>query len=257
MKVEGLVSIVTGGASGLGEAAVKRLVEEGSKVVIADMDEERGNKLAGQYDSSKVIFVKTDVTKEEDVKNLVDKTLEKFGKIHVLINCAGIVAHGHIFSKSTTADVFKKIMQVNVIGTFNVSKAVAHVMVKQEPIGETKERGVIINVSSIAGLEGARGMSIYSASKGAIIGMTVPMARDLGSSGVRVITIAPGIMITEMARPILESKDPQTETLKKITALGRFGEAHEFAETCIGMIKSSYITGAVIRLDGGNRYPHL
>lgn len=257
MKVEGLVAIVTGGASGLGEATVKKLIEEGSKVVIADRDEEKGNKLASQYDSSKVIFVKTDVTKEEDVKNVVAKTLEKFGKIHVLVNSAGVAVQGHIFSKDTTMDLFKKVMQINVIGTFNMSKAVAEVMVKQDPIGETKERGVIINVASIAGIDGARNMSIYSASKGAIVGMTLPMARDLGKSGVRVVTIAPGIMETEMAKPITENKDPRIDIFKQITALGRFGYAYEFADACIGMIKSSYISGAIIRLDGGNRFPHL
>jgi len=253
MKIEGLVAIVTGGASGLGEATVKRFVEEGCKVVIADVQENLGKNLEQQLGNDKVLFVKTDVSSEESVDNLVKKTVEKFGGVHIVVNCAGVLHAGHILSKSCTAKDFTRLLNINVLGTFNVSKAAAKVMASQKALNDKEERGIIINVASVAGFEGQKGQTIYGGTKGAIIAMTAPLARDLGKFGIRVMTIAPGIFQTPMAKAL----DKFAETFKRTTPLGRLGDPAEFADQCVALSKNSYMTGTVVRLDGGITLPHL
>jgi len=255
MKLEGRVAVVTGGASGLGEAAVKRFVKEGCKVVIGDLQEERGKALAQSLgDESKVIFVKTNVTDEASVQNLIDTAVKSFGGLHILVNSAGVLTAGSIISKKCTAKEYTRVFSINVLGTFNVSKAASAVMIKQEPLEGKGERGVIINVASVAGFEGQIGQTIYAGTKGAIIGMTLPMARDLGKFGVRVMTVAPGVYETPMGDQI----DKKFHDKYAAEApLGRLGNPPEFAELCVGIAANTYLTGTVIRVDGGLRLGYL
>jgi len=174
--------------------------------------------------------------------------VEKFGSVHIVVNSAGILHVGHILSKAASAKDFIKILNVNVVGSFNVAKAAAAVMVKQQPLNDKGERGLIINVASVAGYEGQKGQTIYGGTKGAIIGMTTPLARDLGKYGIRVMTIAPGIFATPMGKSFDEKL---VEYFKKTNPLGRLGDPTEFADQCVALAKNSYMTGTVVRLDGG------
>jgi NAD(P)-dependent dehydrogenase (short-subunit alcohol dehydrogenase family) len=253
MKIEGLVAIVTGGASGLGEATVLRFIEEGVKVVIADVQEELGKKLEEKLGKSKAIFVKTDVSSEEAVDNLVKKAVETFGGVHIVVNSAGVLHAGNILSKNCTAKDYLRLLNINVLGTFNVSKAAAKVMSEQKVLNDKGERGIIINVASVAGFEGQRGQVIYGGTKGAIIGMTVPMARDLGKFGIRVMTIAPGVFMTPMGKDL----EKYAEVFKKVSPLGRLGDPPEFADQCVALCKNGFMTGTTVRLDGGMILPHL
>lgn len=254
MKLEGSVAIVTGGASGLGEATVKRLISEGCKVVIADLQEERGKALVDSFGSEKSLFVKTNVADEASVQNLIDKTIEKFGGFQIVINSAGVFHNGSILSKKCTSKDFLRLLSINVVGTFNVSKAAATHMVKQPTLNDKGERGVIITVASVAGFEGQSGQTIYGGTKGAILGMTLPMARDLGKFGVRVVTVAPGPFYTPMGDQI----DPKfIDAFNKATPLGRLGDPVEFADICVSACRNSYLTGTSIRVDGGLRLGHL
>ena len=255
MKLEGKVAIVTGGASGLGEATVRRFIKEGCKVVIADLQEERGKNLAKSLgDESKVLFIKTNVADEASVQNLVDTTTQKFGALHIVVNSAGVLHAGNILSKKCSAKDYHRVFSINVIGTFNLSKAASLVMAKQQPIEEKGERGLIINVASVAGFEGQTGQTIYAGTKGAIIGMTLPLARDLGKLGIRVITIAPGTFQTPMGDQIDKKF---FEKYEKETPLGRLGDPTEFADICVGVTTNSFLTGTVIRIDGGMRLGYL
>jgi len=255
MKLEGKVAIITGGASGLGEATVRRYIKEGCRVVIADLQEERGIKLAQSLgDESKVIFIQTNVSDETSVQKLVDTTVQKFGTLHIVVNCAGVLHAGNILSKKCTAKDYQRVFSINVIGTFNLAKAASLVMAKQQPIDDKNERGVIINVASVAGFEGQTGQTIYAGTKGAIIGMTLPLARDLGKLGIRVITVAPGVFLTPMGDQIDKRF---VEQYAKETPLGRLGDPSEFADICVGVTTNSYLTGTVVRVDGGMRLGYL
>ena len=220
MKIDkSLVAIVTGGASGLGRATVELLRSMQAQVVIADLNEDLGNELAKKLECE---FFKTNVIDEKNVQDLFKFTIEKYKRVHVIVNCAGIISAGTlIYSKGVvSSDVMEKVLKINVIGTLNVSKYGAKIMSEQEEING--ERGVIINVASVAGIEGQKGQVVYSASKGALIGMTLPMARDLGKYKIRVMTIAPGIFETPMGSGISQK---YIELMNKNTPLGRLGNA--------------------------------
>eukprot|EP01017_Pseudomicrothorax_dubius_P006860 TRINITY_DN1203_c0_g2_i1.p1 TRINITY_DN1203_c0_g2~~TRINITY_DN1203_c0_g2_i1.p1 ORF type:complete len:266 (-),score=78.32 TRINITY_DN1203_c0_g2_i1:138-935(-) len=265
MKLEGLVAIVTGGASGLGEAAVRALLDANVRVVIADINDRQGELISKSAGDDKCVYIKTDITNEDNVRELIEKTVSLFGALHIVVNCAGVITAGLIVNAKgniLSTDEMLKVLRINVMGTFNVCKYAARQMTKQNAVTNTTtntgdpliERGVIINVASVAGIEGQKGQTIYSASKGAIIGMTLPMARDLGTHGIRVVTVAPGIFFTPMAKEI----SPKiADFLKKSTALGRLGDPREFAQAVISAVENSYLTGTVLRLDGGVRLPHL
>ena len=255
MKLENLVAIVTGGASGLGEAACQCLAEAKCKVVVADLNRELGEALVKNL-KTEAIFVQTDVSSEDSIKNLVDQTVSQFGGVHVVINCAGIINSTPIVSSRgvATSAEFLKVYNINVLGTFNVSKYAAQQMMKQAPLNEEKEKGVIINVASVAGFEGQRGQVIYGGSKGAIIGMTLPMARDLGKYGIRVVTIAPGVFMTPMGKGL----NPKIQkSLEDQTTLGRLGVPREFGDAIVSLARNSYVTGTTLRLDGGIRLSHV
>ena len=254
MKLEGKVAVVTGGASGLGEATVRRFAQEGCKVVVADLQVELGKAVVQSLGEDRALFVETNVTDEASVQNLIAKAVEKFGGVHIVVNSAGIVHAGTILSKKTTSKDFARVLSINVVGTFNVCKAAAQVMVKQDALNDKGEKGVLINVASIAGIEGQTGQTIYGGTKGAIIAMTLPLARDLGKHGVRVAAIAPGVFATPMG----DKLDKRFfEGFEKGSALGRLGNSVEFADMCVGVSTNTYLTGSVIRLDGGLRLGHL
>ena len=255
MRINSSVCAVTGGASGLGAATVKLLYNEGAKVAIWDVNEDQGRELEKQL-GSKSIFCKVDVTDEDSIKAAIQATVEKFGQINVLVNCAGIILGALTLTKQGphSLEAFERIIKVNVSGTFNVLRLVAHQMASQPGYGPENERGVIINTASVAGYEGQRGQAAYGSSKGAIIGMTLPVARDLAFYNIRVATIAPGLFVTPMGDMVNKKA---TESLRQAILLKRFGEPSEFALTAKFIIENGYITGSVFRIDGGVRLPHI
>lgn len=198
MKIEGKTAIITGGASGLGEAATRMLVEKGAQVVLLDVNEKRGTSLAEEL-GKVVVFIKTDITASQEVQAAIDFALEKFKRIDIVINCAGIAPGMKIASKKGPhkLEVFIKAIEVNLIGPFNVMRLAADKMIKNE-LNDEEGRGVIINTASIAAFDGQTGQVAYAASKAALVGMTLPVARDLSGDGIRICTIAPGIFKTPM-----------------------------------------------------------
>ena len=195
------MQIVTGGSSGIGEACVRCLHSHKCKVIIADLNIVLGQQLAAEL-SSNIHFIKTDVSDEESIKAMISKTMALFDSIHIVINSAGVAWSDFTASpkKVHSSKLFSDVFKINVLGTFNVCKFAAQLMMKQPSVDDTKEKGVIINVASILGLEGQKGTVAYAASKAAIIGMTLPMARDLGKYGIRVMTLAPGLIETPMSQ---------------------------------------------------------
>jgi 3-hydroxyacyl-CoA dehydrogenase / 3-hydroxy-2-methylbutyryl-CoA dehydrogenase len=251
LDIQNSVSLVTGGASGLGEATARHLIACGSKVLICDLQEEKGITLEHELGEN-AIFVKTDVTNEDSVKTAVETAYEKWGSLHVLVNCAGIAIAQKTVSKKGPHDLasFQKVIQVNLIGTFNVIRLAAEKMISNEA-SEQGERGVIINTASVAAFEGQVGQVAYSASKGGIVGMTLPIARDLAPYGVRVMTIAPGLFDT----PLFASLP--AEARQALGAMvpfpSRLGFPEEYAKLAQNIIENPMLNGEVIRLDGAIR----
>ena len=253
MKIEGSVIIVTGGASGLGQSAVRLFASLGAKVAIWDMNAPLGEALAKEL-GPQVKFLKVDVTSEDSVKSALASTLESFKQVHVLINCAGVIlGQMTITSKSVhSLSDFERVIRINLSGTFNTSRLVAKQMSTQEEVD--KERGVIVNVASIAGYEGQRGQTAYASSKGGVLGITLPMARDLASYGIRVNSIAPGLFETKMGEEIPKKI---LEGLLRETLSKRFGRPEEFAHAVKFLVENTYMNGSVLRVDGGIRMPNL
>ena len=222
-----LVFFITGGASGLGEETVRRLHLEGCIVAIADMNVERLELIKSEL-KVRIFTVKCDVTVEEDVKNAIDCTVREFGTVHVALACAGVAWPMLTYSSKSSLDTnkFKKVVDINLYGSVYVAKYAAIVMAKNKPVNDLGEKGVIIFVSSVAAEEGQRGQVAYSATKGAINGMVLPMARDLGRYNIRVAAIAPGIFETPLT---LAMSDKVRATLNKDTPMGRAGKPAEFA----------------------------
>lgn len=250
MNINSKTAIVTGGASGLGEAAVISLFNAGANVVIADLNEEKGKALAEKL-GDKAIFVKTDVVSIEDVENVCKTTIDKFGAIHILVNNAGIGTIGKTIGKNgpLNIDVFKKTVEVNLIGSFNMLSHAAWEMSKNQ--AEDGERGVIINTASVAAFEGQIGQVSYAASKAGIVGMTLPAARDLARDGIRVCTIAPGIIDTPMLAQVPE---PARQSLaKQVPFPSRLGKPEEFGMLVQHIVENGYLNGECIRLDGAIR----
>lgn len=250
MNINGKTAIVTGGASGLGEAAVLRLHRAGACVVIADLNEDQGYLLAEKL-GDKAFFVKTDISSVEEVQALCAAVMQRFGAIHILVNCAGIGTVGRTLGKNGPLNlkVFQKTVEINLIGAFNMLSNAAWEMDKNE--GENGEKGVIVNVASIAAFDGQIGQASYAASKAGIVGMTLPVARDLARHGIRVCTIAPGIIDTPMLKEVPE---PVRQSLgKQVPFPPRLGEPGEFAGLVQHVIENSYLNGESIRLDGATR----
>ena len=252
MIIKGKTALVTGGASGLGKAIVEMFYAEGANVVIADLNEETGNKAAAEL-GDRAFFVKTDITDYAEVEKVVKATVDKFGSVNILVNSAGIGGAGKIASKDGPYDVnkFKGIVNVNIIGTYTMTAVSAFAMLKNSPEGADGERGVVIHIASVAAYEGQMGQSAYSCTKGAIVGMTLPMARDLSRDGIRVLTIAPGIFLTPLLGKL---PDNVLDGLgKSVPYPSRIGNPQELAQLAKTMVEVPYLNGEVIRIDGGIR----
>ena len=249
MQIKDSVFLVTGGASGLGAATARMAAENGGKVVIADMQAEAGEKLAKELGGR---FVKCDVTAEADGKAAVDATLKAFGGLHVLVNCAGIATAERTLGKEAPHKLasFAKVVTVNLIGTFNMIRLASFEMAKAGP-NAAGERGVIINTASVAAYDGQIGQAAYSASKGGVVGMTLPVARDLSRSGIRVCTIAPGIFETPMLMGL--PKEAQDSLGKQVPFPSRLGRPAEYAQLARSIIENEMLNAETIRLDGAIR----
>ncbi|KAG1650973.1 3-hydroxyacyl-CoA dehydrogenase type-2 [Nymphon striatum] len=254
---EGMVGLVTGGASGLGKAAAERLVRQGARVVIADLPKSDGEEVAKSISQScdgEAIFAPLDVTSETDVKNSLDLIEKKYKKLDVVVNCAGNACafQTYNFNKGVPhrLEEFTNVMMINAVGTFNVIRLAVGLMGKNEPDNDGN-RGVVINTSSIAAYEGQKGQVAYSASKGAIVAMTLPLARDLASAGIRVCAIAPGLFDT----PLLGDLPPKVQTYlaQSIPFPQRLGKPDEFAHAVQFIIQNPLMNGEVIRVDGALR----
>ena len=252
MDINGKVAVVTGGASGMGLAILRRLVGKGARGVIFDVNAEQGEKIAAELGEA-VIFAKVDVTSEESVGAGVAKAMATFGAIHFCINCAGIATGSKTLGKDGPfpLDLWNKTLAVNLTGSFNVLRLCAEQIAKNDPVTEDGCRGVIINTASVAAFEGQVGQAAYSASKGGIVGMTLPIARDLSTLGIRVNTIAPGLidtpMFAAMPAPVYESLS-RTPLFPK-----RLGRADDIAHIACAIIENDYINGECVRMDAGLR----
>jgi NAD(P)-dependent dehydrogenase (short-subunit alcohol dehydrogenase family) len=248
MDIAGKIFIVTGGASGLGEGTARMLASHGGKVVIADLQGERGSAIAGELGGA---FVKCDVSDEADAKAAVGKALA-LGKLVGLVNCAGIAPAVKTVGKDGAHPlaVFAKTVSVNLVGTFNMIRLAAEAMAKNEP-EPTGERGVLISTASVAAYDGQIGQAAYSASKGGVVGMTLPIARDLARSGIRNMTIAPGIFGTPMLFTM--PKDVQDALAASVPFPSRLGTPADYAKLVHQIITNEMLNGEVIRLDGAIR----
>ncbi|VDP00554.1 unnamed protein product [Soboliphyme baturini] len=252
----GLVSFVTGGASGLGKATVEHLFRLGGKVVLADLPTSEGAKIAAQISEENVMFVPMDVSKEAEVSTAFDECINRFGKLDAIVNCAGTAVAYAIFNKGEEKphmlDRFMKVLETNVVGTFNVCRFGVGKM-SSKPFSESEERGVIINTSGISTTEGQQGQVAYAAACGAIDAMTLPLCRDCSRNSIRVVTISPGLFTTPMAGMFPEKVHKFLQRLVPFSS--RFGDPNEFAQLVQAVIQNQYINGCVIRLDGGLRLP--
>lgn len=254
IKLKGLVSVVTGAASGLGRATAERFAREGAKVVLCDLPKSAGQEVADQLGSD-AVFAPTDVTSEADVKKALEIAKEKFGRVDVAVNCAGIGIAAVTYNQNKdhvhVLEDFMKVVNVNLGGTFNVMRLVAQAMYQNTPDVEDGQRGVIINTASIAAFDGQRGQAAYSASKGGIVGLTLPVARDLAIIGIRVMTIAPGLMETPLLGEL------PNKVLQYLTSTvpypPRLGLPEEYAHLAQCIVENPLLNGEVIRLDGALR----
>jgi NAD(P)-dependent dehydrogenase (short-subunit alcohol dehydrogenase family) len=253
MEIQGRTFLVSGGASGLGGATSRLLAVSGANVVIADINKEKGEALAKELGAN-ARFVEMNVTDEASVKQAVATTVSSFGALHGAINCAGIGVAEKTVGKDGPHSLasFKRVIEVNLIGTFNVIRLAAAQMAGQEP-NPGGERGVIVNTASIAAFDGQIGQAAYSASKGGIVGMTLPIARDLARSGIRVVTIAPGIFDTPLLGALPE--EVRLALGAQVPFPPRLGQPAEFAALAKHIIENAMLNGEVIRLDGALRMP--
>ncbi|AVL71388.1 3-hydroxyacyl-CoA dehydrogenase [Oligella urethralis] len=248
MEIKDKVFIVTGGASGLGAGTVKMLSQQGAKVLIADLNDEAGEALAQELGQR---YFHCDVTQADDAQAAVDAALE-LGPLYGLINCAGIAPAARVVGRNGPHDLatFQKVININLIGSFNMIRLVAASMVDNEPL-DTGERGVLINTASVAAYEGQIGQAAYAASKGAVVAMTLPIARDMARHGVRCVTIAPGIMGTPMLYGM--PQEVQDALAADIPFPSRLGQPEDFAKLVQAIITNEMINGETIRLDGAIR----
>lgn len=251
MQIDHVKAIITGGASGLGHAVAKRLIEGGASVALFDVNQEKGLQAAAAF-GDKASFQRTDVTDENGVFANVASAREAMGGLNLMMNCAGILGAGRVLGKqgAMPLSTFSGTVMVNLVGSFNVAKAGAALMQNNDP-GEDGERGVIINTASVAAYEGQIGQAAYAASKGGVVGMTLPMARELARFGIRVVTIAPGIFWTPMVDGMPE--EVQQSLSASIPFPSRLGKPDEFASTVAFILGNVYINGETIRLDGAVR----
>jgi len=250
MDIKNCSAIVTGGASGMGAATARRLSAAGAKVAICDQNGEAATQLAQEI---KGIALTCDVTNEQSVAKALQEVKEQHGAARICINCAGIVSAGRIVGKKgpLSLDIFRKVIEVNLIGTFNVMRLVAVDMMELELMGDSLERGVIINTASIAAIEGQLGQAAYSASKGGVASLTLPAAREFAQFSIRVVTIAPGLIDT----PLFAALSPEVRhsLASSVPFPKRLGFPDEYAKLALHIIDNTLINGEIIRLDGALR----
>lgn len=251
MKIKNATALITGGASGLGEATAVWLYNEGANVVLADFNEEKGKDVAQKL-GDRAVFAYMDVTNTGQVQAAVDLAVSKFGRIDVLVNCAGTGLAIRTLSKSGphNIDLFRKLIDINLIGTFDATRLAAEKMAQNEP-NEWGERGVIINTASVAAFDGQIGQAAYSASKAGVVGMTLAIARDLASLGIRVMTIAPGLFDTPLMAALPE--EAKASLGRQVPFPPRLGRPEEYAMLVQQIIENVMLNGETIRLDGAIR----
>jgi len=255
MKLNDKVAIVTGGLSGLGRGTVDMLVSRGNKVGVLDVGGPAASERTKAVEGPDVAVFPTDVRNAEDVAAAVDGVAERFGRVDLLVNCAGVADAARVLDKKGTMfplDTYKKVVDINLVGLFDVVRNAVRHMANNDPI--EGERGVIVNVASIAGYEGQAGQAAYAASKGGVIAMTLPLARDLGSLGIRVLTVCPGIFDTSM---LASASDQLRERLVDIHVFPkRLGRPEDFAHLVASIAENPMLNGEVIRLDAATRLAH-
>ncbi len=251
MSFKNTIAVVSGGASGLGLGVVKRIVEQGGKVAILDLNQEKGIEIESNH-PDQILFIKTDISQEEQVESALNNAVDTFGSINLAVGCAGILGAGKILSKKgpMPLDYFKKVVDINLIGSFLLTRAAAAQMQKNQP-DEQGQTGVIIHTASIAAYEGQQGQVAYSATKAAIVGMMLPLAREFARWGIRCMAIAPGMFETPMIDNVPE--DIRQSLCASVPFPSRFGKAEEFAQMVEQINDNQMLNGSVIRLDGAAR----
>ncbi|MFZ5643557.1 MAG: 3-hydroxyacyl-CoA dehydrogenase [Bacillota bacterium] len=251
MNIKNATAIITGGASGLGEATAVRLHSAGANVVIADFNEDKGNELVAKL-GERAVFSLTDVTNSAQVQAAVELAMSKFGRIDIVVNCAGTGIAMRTLSKAGphNLDLFKKVIDINLTGTFDMIRLAAEKMAANDP-NELGERGVIINTASVAAYDGQIGQAAYSASKAGVVGMTLTVARDLSSLGIRVVTIAPGLFDTPLLAALPE--EAKASLGRQVPFPPRLGNPEEYAMLAQQIVENVMLNGETIRLDGAIR----
>jgi NAD(P)-dependent dehydrogenase (short-subunit alcohol dehydrogenase family) len=254
MRISGNTAVVTGGASGLGRATVEKYAAEGANVAIFDVDEDSGNGVATAL-GDRVVFFSVDVTSESSVQQALNEVVQRFGGVHIVNNFAGIGPGCKTLGKDGVhpLDLYQKVVAINQVGTFNVCRLAAEKMAENDPQGDDATRGVIINTASVAAYEGQVGQVAYSATKGAVVSMTLPMARELAYYGIRVNAIAPGVIHT----PLFDLIDERYYKSLEASAVypKRLGKPSEVAALCAHIVENEYINGECIRCDAAIRMP--
>lgn len=254
MEIQDKIALITGGASGLGKAAAEALVAQGAKIFLFDLNEEACKTLVEEIGADKCAYAIVDVVDEESVVAGLDKAMDAYGKLHIVANCAGIGPPGKIIDRDgepLPLASFRKIVDINLIGTFNVMSKAAAQMARQDAVNEDGGRGVVINVGSVAAFDGQIGQPAYAGSKAGVVGMTLPVARELARYGIRVNTICPGLFMTPLAasldEKVIEGLSNSVEFPK------RLGRPYEFAQLLVQMVENDYLNGETVRLDGSIR----
>jgi NAD(P)-dependent dehydrogenase (short-subunit alcohol dehydrogenase family) len=249
MRIEESCAIVTGAASGLGEATARHFAAQGAKVTLLDRDASRGAAVADEIGGD---FIETDVTDEASVAEAIAHGLDRMGRITVAVNCAGIADAAKTIGRDGPhpLDLFRRTIDINLVGTFNVARLAAEAMATNTPDNDGA-RGVIINTASIAAFDGQKGQTAYAASKGGVVGLCLPMARDLARDGIRVMTIAPGIFMTPMLAGL--PQEVQAQLAADVPCPARLGDPAEYAQLAGFIVSAGYLNGEVIRIDGALR----
>ncbi|WP_185995956.1 SDR family NAD(P)-dependent oxidoreductase [Nocardioides campestrisoli] len=256
MDIQGASAIVTGGASGIGAAAARQLAARGARVVVADLNEDAGKALADDIGGT---FVRVDVTDTTQIQAAVEEA-EKLGPVRVLVNSAGIgsaqrtIGRDGEFGSAHDLDVYKKVIAINLVGTFDAIRLAATAMSRSQPL-ESGERGAVVNMASVAAFDGQIGQAAYSSSKGGIVGMTLPVARDLAAAGIRVNTVAPGLIDTPIYGEGEAAEAFKAKLGESVLFPRRLGSPDELASMVVECVTNSYMNGEVVRVDGGIRMP--
>lgn len=255
MRIEGMLCAVTGAASGLGRATTKALHEAGANLLLLDLNQDRLNDLQGELAPETMVAAAVDIRSPEQIEIALDEAIARFGALRAAVNCAGIASSAKIVSRGEAHDfdLWRKVIDINLTGTFNIMRLAAARMVTNDPLGEASERGVIVNTASVAAEDGQKGQAAYAASKAGVAALSLPVARDLAEHGIRCVAVAPGLFGTELFEQIPEKG---IEALKRALLYpARMGLPTEFAMLVRHIVENPYLNGSLIRLDGGARLP--